>query len=322
MRRRVNQFLALAGLTALETIRQPICLILMVSALAFIGILPLILTHTLGEGAKLIRDSALAIHLLSGLILGSYAACATLTHEIRRGTAAAVLTKPVSRDVFFLAKYAGVALVVAAYSAVTTLATLLSVRTVNDPYTVDWVSAGALLGAIVLAAVISGIVNFWLRKPFASTAFVNLAALVALTFVAVNLVDATGARAPFGSLLTWGLVPVSILVAMAILVLAAISVSLATRLDVVATLSICTFILLLGFMSDYLVGRLAAEHPFAAALYTAIPNWQQFWAADILSGPATLPQGYLAGTGLYALFYLAAVLCLGMVAFRHMEIRS
>ncbi len=322
MRRRINQFFALAGLTALETIRQPICLILMVSALTLIGILPLILTHTLGEGAKLIRDSALAIHLLSGLILGSYAACATLTHEIRRGTAAAVLTKPVSREVFFLSKFAGVAMVVATYSFVTTLATMLSVRTVNDPYTADLYAAGSLLGAIVLAAILSGVINFWLRKPFASTAFINLTCLVTVAFVAVNMVDATGAVAPFGSLLNWQLVPVSLLVAMAILVLAAIAVSLATRLDVVATLSICTFILLFGFMSDYLFGRLATEHQFAAFLYAAIPNWQQFWTADILSSETALPQGYLSGVGLYAFFYLAAVLCLGMVTFRHMEIRS
>ena len=56
---------------------KPICL-------AFIALLPVLITHTLGEGIKLVRDSALAIHFVCGLILGSYAACASTSGPATR----------------------------------------------------------------------------------------------------------------------------------------------------------------------------------------------------------------------------------------------
>ena len=58
MRMQINQFVVLAGLTALETIRQPVCLILLLSCLGFTTLLPAMLTHTFGEEIKIIRDSA------------------------------------------------------------------------------------------------------------------------------------------------------------------------------------------------------------------------------------------------------------------------
>ena len=175
-RLRIQQFNALTGLTALETLRQPVCLVLTLTSLAFIGVLPAILTHTLGESARLVRDSALALHFVCGLILGCYAACATLSREMRRGTAAAILAKPVDRDVFFLAKYAGIALVMLLFSLLMTIATMLSTRTVSEAYSLDLWSLGALLIPLAASMAIAGGINYLTHKPFVSVAFFTLVA--------------------------------------------------------------------------------------------------------------------------------------------------
>ena len=122
-------------MTALEAMRQPILLLLTLSNVAFIALLPFVITHVLGESVRIVRDSAMALHFVGGLLMGSYAACAALSGEIRRGTASAILSKPVDRVIFFLAKFAGVAVVMILFSIATTIATILSTRCAKDSLT-------------------------------------------------------------------------------------------------------------------------------------------------------------------------------------------
>lgn len=319
---RVKQFFALAGLTALEALRQPVCLVLTLTALAFIGVLPALLTHTLGEPARLIRDSALALHFVCGLVLGCYAACATLSREIHRGTAASILAKPVGRTTFFLAKYAGIAMVMLLFSALITLATMMSARTVAEPYELDLWSLGGLLLPVAVAVAAAGLLNYVLRKPFVSGAFFLLLPLLVLSFLGVGVVDAHGEWASLRDSYTWALVPVSALIAMAVLVIAAIAVALATRLDVVPTLVVCSVVLLIGLMSDYLFGRGADSSLIAGVAYRIVPNWQHFWAVDALQGEDPFPLDYLWLAGRYAAAYLAGMLCLGTALFHHQEVKT
>ena len=322
MRLRLNQFLALAGLTALETVRQPISLILVATSIVLIGILPVVLTHTLGESARLVRDSALALHFVCGLILGGYAACSSLAHEIRRGTAAAVLSKPVGRSVFFLAKYAGIACVMLLFSLSVTVAALLSVRMVAEPYTLDQWAGGTLAGSLILAFSLGGLLNYALRRPFCSTTFFLMTLFLAAAFVAVNFFDAQGARTAFGALVGWDLVPVSALVGMGTLVVAAIATSLATRFDTVLTLSVCTVIFFFGLMSDYLFGTLAESSTAIRVLYALVPNWQHFWVVDALNTETVVSGTYLVTAAGYGICYLAGVLCLGLLSFRSIEVSA
>jgi hypothetical protein len=321
MRLWFKQFGAIAGLTALETIRQPICFILAVSCIAFITLLPLLTTHTLNESQRMVRDSAMALHFVTGLILGAYAACASINHEIRRGTVSAILSKPVGRDLFFLSKFSGIAVVMVLFSAGAMLATLLSDRTAAQAYRPDWWSQFGLVIAILAAMVVAGLVNYFLHRPFVSNAFVFLLIGLAVAFTVTSFVDREGAWTTFGQEVSWTLIPAGLLITMAILVLTSIAVSLATRLDVVPTVTICSVVFLLGLMSDYFFGRYAGEHRVAAVLYTLTPNWQHFWGADALAREG-IPLGYLASAGGYGLLYLAGILCLGMVAFRNMEVRA
>ena len=54
--------------------------------------------------------------------------------------------------------------------------------------------------------------------------------------------------------------------------------------------------------------------------YGLLPNWQDFWIVDALSGGGNIPWGYVAGTAGYAGLYTVAVLALGLLSFRRVEI--
>jgi hypothetical protein len=322
MRRHFRQFTAIATLTALEAVRQPICLLMATTCVVFIGLLPLLITHTLGEGGKLVRDSGLAFHFVCGLILGSYAACSSLTHEIRRGTASSILSKPVSREIFFCAKFAGVAVVMLLFSVATAMAILMSTRVAAPLYFFDWWAGVPLLAAPLMAYLIAGLWNFFTQRPFVSAASILLLVALASAFVFAGYVDSEGHRVAFGAAYSWKIIPVSALIFFAIAVLTGLAMSLAIRLDAVPTLSICSVVFLAGLMSDFLFGRHAAHRLFANLLYRVIPNWQHFWVVDALSGEGAIPWSYVLRAAIYAGLYLAGILSLGMLAFRHLEVRA
>lgn len=316
----LKQFFNIARLAALETIRQPLMLLLTTGSALFIGLMPILMTHVVGEDGRLVRDSALALFFVVGLVLGAYAACATLAREIRSGTVASILSKPVTRAGFFLAKYAGIAAVMLAFSLVALVATLLSARTAAVPFAFDWWGSGPLLAAVPLAYAAAGLENYFLRHPFTSRAFsyVLLGAVLALALSGHRTVE--GQPGPWGQALPWNLAPAAALIALAILVLTGLALSLATRLQLVPTLILCSVVFLAGLMSDYLLGPAAQQRPALALLYNLVPNWQHFWAVDALNG-GTIPWSYVGAVARYAALYLAGILALGLVAFRNTEVR-
>lgn len=313
---------ALAGVTWLETLRQPVTLLLWLAMVLSAVFLPMVTSHTLGETERVITDTMLALHLLLGMLLGGFAACHSLAGEIRRGTAASALVKPVSRSVFFLGKYAGIAVVVAAFSVTATAAGLVARRAVLEPYSLDLWAALPLLVATIVALATAGAVNFFTRRPFVSDAVRLLIVFTLLAFLLTGFVNAEGRAQAFGAGYSVPHAAAFALVGMATLTLSALALTLASRLEVAPTVSICAAIVLLGMMSDYLLGRHAAASRIAAVLYALVPNWQHFWMADALHLEQPIPAAYLGAAAAYAVLYLLGVLCLGIVFFRHTEVKA
>lgn len=322
MRLVVQPFVAIARLALLESLRQPVVLLLTLFSLTFTALLPVLITHVLGDGQRIVRDSALAVHLVSGLVLGSYAACASLRDEVRRGTASAILSKPVGRSLFLLAKFTGLALVMALYSLLLAIAVILACRTAAQDYVLDFWGSGPLLLALLLSLISGGLQNFLLRRPFASRCFGTLLITVPLALLWSGQHDDTGARAAiYGAALPLDTLPASLLIVQAILILTGLSVSLATRIDVVPTLACCASLLMAGLMSDYLLGTRTDSNHLLAVAYGVLPNFQHFWAVDALArGP--IPWNYVVQAAEYGALYLAGILCAGIVAFRSMELRG
>lgn len=321
MRLWLRQLGALAGLTALESVRQPIVMLLATSALAFTALMPVMITHTLDHSARLVRDSALALHFVIGLVLGVLMACTALRAELRTGTAGAVLSKPVPRPLFFIGKFLGLAAVMLSFSLLMTGATLLAARTAQLAFFYDWWGSGPLLAALGLALALGGLQNFFLRRPFASRAFGALLALVPLAVLVSGFHANEDAAPAWGAELPLSILPAGALIALATLLLTGLALALATRLDVVPALVASSAIFLAGLMADYLFGRRAAQGRVWAFLDGITPNFQHYWAADALAANG-VPWSYVAQVAGYTACYLLAILAAGVLAFRRMELRG
>lgn len=327
---RLRQFWTLAVLTALEAIRQPLSFLLTSSCVLLTSLTPVFSTFRFGEEGKLARDSGLAFHFVFGLFVAGYAAATTLAREIRRGTLLAVLSKPVGRHTLFLAKFTGVALVVAAFSACATLATLMAERVAEHLMTgpdvfgrvTDWWMAVRLLAVPVIAFALAGWHHYRRRGPFASWALrLQLIGLVVVLLVS-GIFNRSGHWAPYDMAVQWRIVPASLLVTVALLVVAALAVSLSTRLAAVPTLSLCSLFLAVGLVSESFLGSAGRPRTVLAELLRrVIPNWQHFWLCDALDGGGTIPLAYVADAALYGTVLSIGILCLGVLSFRSVDLK-
>lgn len=320
MRTILFQAWTLAMNTVLDIIRQPVILLLTTTCVVLIGLLPATAVFAFGEEARLVRDGALALHLVFGLLVAGAAAAATIYTEIKRGAAATVLCKPVSRGLYFISTYIGVLMVLLLFCAIALLSGLLSVRMVLQGMQTDGRIGALFLAAVLVAFGCAAMSNFMLRRQFVSQAFIGLLPCLAAALVTAAWLAPNGHAVRFGSLMAWRMVPAGILVSLAVMVLAALAVSLSTRLPPVLSTSACAALFSLGLVSDYLFRTAAATSWWAGLSYRLLPNWQDFWIVDALSGGGNIPWGYVVGAAGYAGLYTVAVLALGLLSFHRVEI--
>src|SRR5476651_39380 len=128
----MRQFLTIATNAFMELVRQPIFLLLMTGSLLFEIFLAVPYYFAFGDEPKLVENSTLAVMLLAGLFGAVLSASASLAREIRTGTALAVLSKPVGRAQFFLAKYFGLAAALTVLTCVNMIGVLIASRMAFD----------------------------------------------------------------------------------------------------------------------------------------------------------------------------------------------
>lgn len=318
----MRQFLAIASNAFMELIRQPVFLLLTTSSAVFAVFLASVPYFGFGDDPKLVKDSVLAVMLLAGLLGAVLSASNSVTREIHTGTALAVLSKPIGRARFLLAKYVGLAGVLAVLSYVNLVAALLSSRMAYDAYgSTDFVALGIFLLFIVLAYALAGFSNFFLRRPFVSDAVLSLVVMCTLAFVLIGFIDKDGTLQSFAKGVDWRMVPAGMLIVFAVWILAGLALVCSTRLEMIATLAVCSSFFLLGLMSDYFFAKPASAGSWwASILYTVLPNWQLFWAAAALDEGKYIPVSYLVKAFIYALAYVGAALALALWLFEDREL--
>jgi ABC-2 type transport system permease protein len=318
----MRQFVTIASNAFMELIRQPIFLLLMSASALFIAFLSSISYFGFGDEPKLVKDSVLAVMLLTGLLASVLSASNSVAREIRTGTALAVLAKPVGRAQFLLAKYAGLAAALAVLAYVEVIACLLASRMAFDAYgDTDWIALGVLFGCFLIAYAMGGFSNFFLRRPFVSDAVLGIAVMMTIGFVVINFLSKEGKPQAFATGIDWRMLRAGILVLFAFWVLAGLAIACSTRLEVMATLAVCSGFFLLGLMSDYLFGRRAeAGSWWANICYSILPNWQLFWMADALEEGKYIPARYLGTASAYMVAYVGAALALALWLFEDREL--
>lgn len=319
----MRQFATIATNAFMELVRQPVFLLLMTCSAVFTIFLATPYYFAFGDEPKLVKNSTLAVMLLSGLLGAVLSASASLAREIRGGTALAVLSKPVGRAQFLLAKYAGLAGALSVLTYVNLVASLLASRMAFDAYgSTDLFALGTFAFCIILAYAMGGFSNFFLRRPFVSDAVLSLVLMVTLGFILISFFDQHLNAQPFAKGVDWRLLPAAIMVLFSVWILAGLALACSTRLDIIPTLAICSAFFLLGLMSDYLFGqRAAAGSWWAAGLYTLTPNWQLFWLADALdTGQSTFHWAYVSKGLAYVAGYVGATLALAVALFEEREL--
>src|SRR5512138_2583280 len=130
----MRQFVTIAINAFMELVRQPVFLLLMTCSAVFELFLATPFYFAFGDEPKLVKNSVLGVMLLTGLLAAVLSASASLAREIRSGTALAVLSKPVGRAQFLLAKFVGLVLALTVLTYVNLLGTLLASRMAFDAY--------------------------------------------------------------------------------------------------------------------------------------------------------------------------------------------
>jgi ABC-type transport system involved in multi-copper enzyme maturation permease subunit len=319
----MRQFFTIAVNAFMELVRQPVFLLLMTGSVMFEIFLAVPYYFAFGDEPKLVENSVLALMLLSGLFGAVLSASSSLAREIRSGTALAVLSKPVGRVEFLLAKFAGLAAALTVLTYVNMIGVLLASRMAFDAYgKTDLPAIGIFAAGVAAAYALAGFSNFFLRRTFVSDAV--LAMLVFTTLAAFLVFQFTSQMESLGTVarVNWNLLPAGVLILFALWILAAIALACSTRFDTIATMAICSAFFLLGLMSDYFFGRAAVHGSWlGSVLYSIIPNWQIFWLADAIdSGRSTFHWGYVGKALAYAVFYAGAALAAGAALFEEREL--
>ncbi|HEX5220359.1 MAG TPA: ABC transporter permease [Verrucomicrobiae bacterium] len=319
----MRQFVTIATNAFMELVRQPVFLLLMTASASFEIFLATPYYFAFGDEPKLVKNSVLAVMLLTGLFGAVLSASASLAREIRAGTALAVLSKPVGRAQFLLAKYFGLAVALAVLTYVNTVAALIASRMAFDAYgDTDLAAVGIFALGVAVAYALGGFSNFFLRRPFVSDGVFALVVMVTVAaFVIFNFTQQLQSMNQAATV-DWRLVPAAVLVLFALWILAALALACSTRFDMIPTLAICSAFFLVGLMSDYLFGRPADRGSWwGTVLYTLIPNWQNFWLADALdSGKSTFQWGYVSKAFGYVFCYVGAALALAVTLFEEREL--
>jgi ABC-2 type transport system permease protein len=254
----MRQFITIATNAFMELVRQPVFLLLMTCSAAFEIFLATPYYFAFGDEPKLVKNSTLAVMLLAGLFGAVLSASASLAREIRTGTALAVLSKPVGRAQFLLAKYVGLIAALVVLTYVNLIGALIASRMAFDAYgKTDLAAIGIFATAVIGAYAVGGFSNFFLRRPFVSDAAFALVVTVTLAAYVIFEFTAQQRSANEMGAVDWRLVPAALLILFALFILAGLALACSTRLDMIPTLSICTGLFLVGTMSDYLFGRRA-----------------------------------------------------------------
>lgn len=317
----------IAANTFRELIRQPVLLLLSSSSIAFIIIIAGLPYFGFGEDPKLVRDGALALTLLSGLLGAVLAAASSVTDEIRKGTALAVLAKPIDRLTFLLGKYLGIAWAITLLTYLNTLATLLASRMAYDAYgNADLLGIALFFAAVGGAYAVGAFLNYFHHANYTAATFWSQLGFVTVVFGLLSFVvelRQPGSTVPAS--VDWRLVPAGALILIALLIFCGIALACSTRLDAVPTLIVCSVFFLTGLVSDHFLGRAAERGAWWGHLgYAILPNWQLFWITDAIQGERSI-EGiwtYFAKSLVYLAGYLGAALVVAWSLFADRDLNS
>jgi len=319
----MNKLFALTKNTFVETLRQPVYAVIIIASLLLLFISPSITMYTMMDDNKLLRELGLSTLFLSSLFIAIFAASGAIAEEIDNKTITTVLSKPVHRPIFIIAKFLGVSAAVLLAHYICTIALLMAIRhgVLEAAYIRrDWTVVAATAAGISLTFLLSAFLNYVYDWKFTSTAIVMLAIIGTLCITFLFFIDKQWQFNPANNRINTFDIYASILLFFAVLIILAIAVALSVRFNIVVTLSFCVGIFLLGLISNWAFGEASHTNILAKIGFYIVPNLGAFWISDAIYEETAVPAKYILITGLYAICYSLAVLGVSIAVFQRRQV--
>lgn len=337
----LTQLLAIIRNTFVESLRQPITIVLIIAGALCQWISTANTSLTMDDDDVMFVQVGLSILVLIGLPMAAFIATGVLSLEVENKTVLTVVSKPVTRPLFILGKFIGVtaALSVAMWPVI--MIYLLCVQhgvmqtashTMDGPVVVFGAIAflGAILGSVF--------VNYMYRRPFVSTCVASMAALMTVAWVLTLFLDKSwnfhGPAVEFAE--NEGLlvnVMIGLLLFYQVLaIFSAVAIVVSTRLGQVLTIIITVIIgFFMSVMESMLGGIVRMDTAdaglamklvqwIATAVYHVVPNLKYLWLADDLSIGLTLSGTYVWSAVAYSFLFMLALLALAVALFQTREV--
>ena len=319
----MNKFYNIAKNTFIETIRQPVYAVLISIALLLFVISPSLTMYTMEDDSKLLREIGLSTLFLSSLFIAIFAASGAVAQEIENKTITTVLSKPVPRPLFILAKFAGVTAAVMLAHYVCSIGLLMSIRhgmvyTADD--IIDWTVVVCAAVSIGCTVILTSFFNFIYDWKFSSTLVVLFSIFATVAIIILVFFDRTWTFNPSENGINTVDIYGSILLLLAAVIFVALAIAFSTRFNIVVTLSSCIGVFLLGLISDYTFGRLAQQYTWANIGRFLVPNIQVFWITDAIYEGVGVPGFYILICSVYTICYTSAIILLAIALFQKRQV--
>lgn len=267
----IGQLLSIARNTFVESIRQPVFFILVLAS-GLMQIANLLLsaysmgyteeTEVYGDD-KLLLDMGLATVMVCGTLLAAFVSTSVLSREIENKTALTVISKPVGRPLFIAGKYLGVSGAILSAMSVMLVFFLMVIRhevmsTARDSVDQPVLLFGMLSVMLPIALAIWG--NYFYNWVFTSAAVYMMIPATILAYVAVLGIDKEWHFQSLATDFKPQIMLASGCVVLCVMVLSAIAIAASTRLGQVMTIVVCAGALVLGLLSNHLLGGIAIQN--------------------------------------------------------------
>ncbi|MBI5722467.1 MAG: hypothetical protein HZA50_00805 [Planctomycetes bacterium] len=347
----MEQIWSICKNTFIQTIRQPIYgLLIFITIAALVLSLP-VTGSTLDPNVedvdqRMLSSLSLSTLLGSAFLIAIFGASWGITRELEDRTALTVVSKPVSRAVFIIGKFAGLLLAVLVSYYICSLVFLMTIRhgtmpTASHVYDMPVIVFGmaALLGSPILA----GAGNYFFGWSFNSALVWLDMILFTLAMGLVSFIGKFWTIVPFGCDVSTELTIVQVIkpdlilamynLLLAAIILTALAVAVSSRLGQIPTLLVCLVLLYAGSSHDYLFSKHAGQFVSLWLLGWLLPNLADFYPIDALvSGAQSLGAITATAAGvqvklfwlqtLYAILYSAGAIFAAIGLFQRRQLDS
>lgn len=343
----LEQLWAIARNTAVECVRQPVALAVLVAGTLLIILSVPFSGFTLMDDQRMFVDLALSTVFVCGTLLAAFLATNALSREIDNRTALTVVSKPVGRPVFVWGKYLGVAAALTACTAFLGLVLMLvemhgTMPTVATPYHFPVIAIGVSAMAATFACAIW--TNYFYGWSFPASVLGFGVPLLAVAYLACLLFDKDWTPVHPSAQFEGGIWTALLMLWLGLCVLASIAVAASTRFGQVVTLGITFGAFLAGLMSDWMIARplrdltsmmdrmakdgtagaagdgIGVKRALLEVAYAVVPNFQAFWLSDAVQQKRDIPFSYVAPSAAYGVALIVAALCVAVAMFQRREV--